>query len=283
MSPFPRFSYDGAMLHRLKSWRRDRILLRYGFPDDVWNRATSPLVLHRRLDADRKRRLREMAVLFLHAKRMEPAGGLELDEVMRARIAALACEPILELGLSSLEGFRSLVIYPAEFIVRDREEVDEDGVVHVGDDVLCGEAWEKGPVVLAWREVEESGRGRGYNVVAHEIAHKLDLLSGAVNGLPPLHECMRTEQWTRTFRAAYDALAAQLGRGAEPWLDPYAAEDPGEFFAVCTEVFFDVPAEFAARYPALYEQLASFFRQDPAVGARRSARHGRMRRHGSIR
>jgi hypothetical protein len=57
--------------------------------------------------------------------------------------------------------------------VRDREFEDEDGVVHTGDDVLAGEAFEQGPVVLAWNEVEASGRGEGFNVVVHEFAHKL--------------------------------------------------------------------------------------------------------------
>jgi Mlc titration factor MtfA (ptsG expression regulator) len=210
--------------------------------------------------------------LFLHAKRLEPAGGLELDEVMCVRLAALACEPVLELGLDSLSGFRSVVVHPTEFVVRGREEVDEDGVVHIGDDVLSGEAWDQGPIVLAWDEVEASGRGQGYNVVAHEIAHKLDLLDGAVNGLPPLHEGMRREEWTAAFHEAYEDLLLQLDRGREPWIDPYAAEDPGEFFAVCAEVFFDVPDEFARRYQHVYAQLAAFFKQDPAADVARMRR-----------
>src|SRR5690606_18056329 len=117
------------------------------------------------------------------------------------------------------------------FIVPGREHVDEAGVVHVGDDVLSGESWDAGPVILAWEDVESSGQGEGYNVVAHEFAHKLDLLDGAVNGLPPLHPGMRATEWTSVFQSAYDALLEQVERGEEPWLDPYAAQDPGEFFA----------------------------------------------------
>ncbi|HEU4620272.1 MAG TPA: M90 family metallopeptidase [Gammaproteobacteria bacterium] len=267
MLRFRRFSYHERVLSRLRSWRRARILARYGASDELWHAATEGLVLRARLGAEREARLREMTALFLHAKRLDAAGGLDLDDAMRVRLAALACEPILELGLESLDEFRSVVVHPTEFIVRGREEVDEDGVVHVGDDVLSGEAWDQGPVVLAWDEVEASGRGEGYNVVAHEIAHKLDLLTGAVNGLPPLHEGMRREEWTRSFRSAYDELLGEMDRGREPWIDPYAAEDPGEFFAVCTEVFFDVPAEFARRYPAVYGQLRAFFKQDPAADA----------------
>jgi Mlc titration factor MtfA (ptsG expression regulator) len=252
------------VLARFRNWRRERILSQYAIPDGLWRDATRRLALLRRLDEGEEQRLRELAVLFLHEKRIEPAGGMQLDELMRVRLAALATEPVLALGIECLRGFRSVVVYPTEFVARDREEVDEDGVVHVGDDVLCGEAWDGGPVVLAWEEVEASGVGRGYNVVAHEVAHKLDLLDGAANGLPPLHAGMRRADWTAAFLRAYEDLKARLERGEDPWLDPYAAEDPGEFFAVCTEVFFDVPKRFAKKYPDLYAQLAAFFKQDPA-------------------
>jgi Mlc titration factor MtfA (ptsG expression regulator) len=40
--------------------------------------------------------------------------------------------------------------------------------------------------------------------------------------------------------------------------------NPGEFFAVATEVFFDLPGELLAQKPALYGVLRDFYRQDPA-------------------
>ena len=190
--------------------------------------------------------MRALALLFLHEKSLEPAGGLVLDEAMRLRIAALACRPILQLGLDCYGGFVSVIVYPGEFLVRDRERVDEAGVVHTRDEILSGEAWEQGPVILAWEDVEASGRGDGYDVVAHECAHKLDLLEGDVNGLPPLPRGMRAGEWVGSFQVAYDDLVQRLDRGEEPWLDPYAAEEPAEFFAVCVEMFFDVPGPISA-------------------------------------
>jgi len=248
-----------------RAWRRRRIAARGSIPDDLWRRALEATPLVARLDHDALSRLRGLAWLFLHEKRFEAAGGLALDDAMRVRIAVLACWPILELGLDCYDGFAAVIVYPDEFVVRDRETVDEDGVVHTGDDVLSGESWEQGPVILAWREVEQSGRGDGYNVVAHEFAHKLDMLNGEVDGVPPLHAQMRVAEWTAAFDAAYEDLLDRLDRGEEPWLDPYAAEDPAEFFAVCAEMFFDVPRRFRSEYPAVYAQLASFFKQDPAA------------------
>jgi Mlc titration factor MtfA (ptsG expression regulator) len=54
----------------------------------------------------------------------------------------------------------------------------------------------------------------------------------------------------------------------ESLIDPYAADHPSEFFAVCSEALFVQPHAFEAEYPELYRLLARYYRQDPArVGA----------------
>jgi len=249
-----------------RSWRRRRILAGHSIPDALWDATVAATPTLAYLDAGARRRLRDLALLFLHEKALEPARGLVLDDTMRVRIALLACQPVLELGLDSYAAFASVIVYPDAFLVRDREHIDEDGVVHRGDEVLTGEAWEQGPVILSWPDVHASGRGEGYNVVAHEFAHKLDMLNGAANGLPPLHPGMQVETWEAAFDSAYADLAARLERGEDPWIDPYAVQDPAEFFAVMAELFFDLPANLKAEYPQVYRQLAAFFRQDPAGG-----------------
>lgn len=248
----------------LRRWRRRRILRRFAIPDALWEETLADAPALARLDSDERARLRELALLFLHEKRIEPSAGFALDDAMRVRIAALACLPVLNLGLDCYSGFVAVVVYPDEFVIRDRETVDEDGVVHTEDAVLTGEAWEHGPVILSWQDIEASGQGAGYNVVAHEFAHKLDMQSGEADGVPPLHSGMRVADWRQAFDTAYSGLCAELERGEEPWIDPYAAEDPGEFFAVCAELFFDVPQDLAAEYPDVYAELARYFRQDPA-------------------
>ena len=250
-----------------KRWRRRRILARHAIPDEQWAATLAAWPALARLTDEQRRRLRELTLLFLHEKQFEAARGMALDETRCVRIAAMACLPILELGFDAYAPFRSVVVHPDEFVVRDRTYEDEDGVVHTGDDVLSGEAWEQGPVVLAWTEIEQSGRGEGFNVIVHEMAHKLDMLGGEANGVPLLHGDMRVPEWVAAFDAAYEDLRATLERGEEPWLDPYAAEDPTELFAVCCEMFFDVPEELRAEYPHVYDQLRRYFRQDPASAA----------------
>jgi MtfA peptidase len=251
------------MFGLLRKHRRRRILERKAIGDAVWRDTIAALPALARLGDAGIGRLRDLTLLFVEEKQIVGAGGLELDEAMRVRIGALACQLVLELGFDWYDHVITIIVYPDEFVVRDREVLDDDGVAHIGDDVLSGEAWEQGPLVLAWADVEASGRGDGYNVVAHEFAHKLDLLTGATDGMPPLHRGMSAAGWSGTFQAAYDALCTALDRGEETWVDPYAAEAPAEFFAVCTELFFDTPDDLAEEYPDIYAELSAFFRQSP--------------------
>jgi Mlc titration factor MtfA (ptsG expression regulator) len=47
-------------------------------------------------------------------------------------------------------------------------------------------------------------------------------------------------------------------------LSSYAGINPGEFFAVATEVFFDDPRGLQREHADLYAVLSEFYRQDPS-------------------
>ena len=220
------------------------LLARYGAPD--------------------RSRLRALTARFLGTKSIEPVQGLALDAPSRTALAALACIPVLELGLDAYAGWTSVVVHPGGFMVRDRE-VDEAGVVHEFAQARSGEAWLRGPVVLSWEDVAASGQLDGYNVVIHEMAHKLDMLNGDANGFPPLHAGMDAISWHRDFTAAFDDLNRRLDAGEPTPIDDYAAHSPGECFAVMSEYFFELPRVLERAYPEVYRQLVAYYRQDPGV------------------
>jgi len=237
----------------LTNWRRRRVLDRHRIDEALWNEATAGLPF-----IPKSEKLRELALLFLAEKQFTGAHGLEVTDAMRISIAAQACLPILELGLDWYAGFTGIVVYPGDFRVR-REETDEHGVVHEWDDELAGEAMPGGPVVLSW---DATANDPEINVVIHEFAHKLDMLNGAADGLPPLHAGMDRAAWQAAFAQAYEGFCDAVERDKETWLDPYAAEHPSEFFAVISEAFFEQPAETQRRYPDVYAQLKLFYEQD---------------------
>lgn len=244
----------------------------------AWNQATADYQFVRRLTAEENRRLRLIASDFLARKTFVGAAGLEIDELIRIQIAAQACILILELDVDFYDGWREIIVYPGQF-AKTHDVMDEFGVVHTTRDPLAGEAWLGGPIVLSHADVAHTenavDRGDGYNVVIHEFAHKLDMLNGEANGYPPLHRGMSKETWKRTFLAAYLAFCKQVdeaealarkdgGRALDAIaIDPYAAESPAEFFAVISEVFFEMPEAVHDAFPAVYHQLKAFYKQDP--------------------
>jgi Mlc titration factor MtfA (ptsG expression regulator) len=244
----------------LTDWRRKRVLGRHRIDDALWLSATGKLAFINRLSADEREKLKQLVILFLAEKQFAGAHDIDVTDEMRVSIAAQACLPILELGLDWYSGWSGIVIYPGDFRVK-RSEVDEAGVLHEWDDELAGEAMPGGPVVLSWDAAANDPR---INVVIHEFAHKLDMLNGEPNGVPPLHPGMDRRVWAAAFDEALRGFCDALERGRDTWLDPYAAEHPSEFFAVISEAFFEDPRETKRRYPDVYEQLQLFYRQDPA-------------------
>lgn len=255
----------------LRAWRQRRILARNPVDPALWARVRETLPLLDGLDAEEDQRLRDRSVLFLHDKRLTTLGGLELDGEARLLLAAQAQLPLLHLAdLDWYQGFHELVLYPDDFRSPQRHR-DASGVVHEWDAEHSGEAWLQGPVILSWPGVQASGGWEGYNLVIHELAHKLDMLNGDANGQPPLHRDMRPSDWAEAMQQAYDRLNAELDAhpDADTAIDPYAAENPAEFFAVTSEYFFSAPDLLARTWPAVYAQLRAFYRQDPLARLQR--------------
>ncbi|MFO1319989.1 MAG: M90 family metallopeptidase [Burkholderiales bacterium] len=230
--------------------------------DAVWRRTVARFAFVRQLADTDLARLRDLAALFLDAKTFSGAEGLELTDEMMLAIAVQACVLILNLDPRSYDGWSDIIVYPVEFLP-EHTWVDESGVVHHDATPKMGEAWLRGPVVLSWADVARGGSDDGVNVVIHEFAHKLDMLNGDVNGFPPLHKGMSRETWSQVFSWAYQDFCRRVRRRESTAIDPYAAESPGEFFAVLSEVFFESPAILVAQYPAVHDQLVRFYRQDP--------------------
>lgn len=258
------------MIETLLGWWRKR-LEPAPPPEELWQEIMAGLPFLAALDADEQLRLRGLAERFLAEKEFTTAGGLQLSNAICLSIAAQGCLPILNLGLDYYRGWIGIIVYPDEFII-PRSIEDESGVVHEYEELASGEAWDGGPLLISWRDAQMAGSG--YNVVIHEFAHKLDMLNGEANGIPPLPPDVPRAAWQEVLRTAYDDFCAWVDEAAasdeETPFDPYAAENPGEFFAVMSEAFFETPDILQAEYPQLYASLAGFYRQDPA--SRRVAR-----------
>ena len=230
---------------------------------ELWRQARSRVPWAAALDPARDARLQALAARFLQRKAITPVGELVLDDLQRVQLAALCCLPLLEFGPEGMGGWSQLIVYPDAFRV-NRSHIDAAGVLHQWDDDLIGEAWESGPVILSWADVDADLQApdEGFCVAVHEIAHKLDALDGVLDGTPPLPRTWQ-RQWARDFQRAYDAFAAEVDAGHDTAIDGYAAEAPEEFFAVCSEYHFSAPGTLHAAMPAVAAHLQRFYGPSP--------------------
>lgn len=235
--------------------------------DEAWQALLRRSPLFARLAPAERTALRALAERFLARKRFSAAADHVLDDAQCLAIAALACLPVLHLGFDWLSGWREIIVYPGEFRVRREYHDDRSGVVTEGEDDLIGEAWEHGPVILSWADVATDLERPfdGFNVVVHEIAHKLDALDGAMNGTPRLPRGLPLHDWVAAMQPAYDALRRSVERGRNTLIDPYAAEDVDEYFAVVSELHFSDPATLRRAAPAVAAVLQRFY-GGPTVG-----------------
>lgn len=215
------------------------------------------------LPAAQQLRLKKQIQVLLADVPFIGCAGLEVDDEVRVTIAAQAAFLLLGRG-GSFGNLRQVLVYPGHFVV-PRSEVGAGGVVHEGRDVLAGQSWQRGQVIVAWDAVLDGAADPhdGANVVMHEFAHQLDQDTGAANGAPYVGRGALQRDWARVMNHEFDLLRARLARAEPGLIGPYAATSPAEFFAVATELFFERPAALAAERPELYEQLRRCYRLDP--------------------
>jgi Mlc titration factor MtfA (ptsG expression regulator) len=247
----------------IKRYLTKRILRRHAIPYNTWHRVTAKIPLIATRTNKEKARLRLLSTLFLHQKSFTGGNGFEITLDMGITITAQACLEVLYLGLNAFDGWIEIIVYPAAFIVK-RNMTDENGIVHPQSSRLSGESWGRGPVILSWQDVEQDSYKlhQGHNVVIHEFAHKLDMLSGRADGQPPLTRDMSLQEWSDTLRDAHAKLVSQIEHHQHSYINSYAATNPAEFFAVSCEYFFTAPHVLEKQCPAVYQQLKSYFKQD---------------------
>lgn len=252
------------MLRRLRHWLTGQ----YPPFDPAWEPVLRSEFEHwRLLDHRELERMRMLVSRFFHGQRWEAARGMDLTDEVKVVISAQASLLLLGLGIDDYSDVSSVIVHRSTVRLHGSRPTG-GGVWSTATQYLSGQARHKGPIVLSWSAARREARRPefGQNVVYHEFAHALDMLDGVTDGTPPLGDEEANDRWRVVCTAAFHRV-----RDGESVLRGYAGTNPAEFFAVATEVFFTRPCELAAHEPPLYDELRSFYGQDPAVRMRRHA------------
>jgi len=269
MSPALIFSLTAAILLSgtvfylffYRNWRRRREL-QQPFPEHWRRHLKENVPIYNQLSNGHKSRLENLVQLFIAEKEFYECAGFHIDDRVRVTIAGHACLLLLERAFSNYDDVKSILVYPDIYRVQD---TDSDGlVVSTSEETRAGEAWSHGRVILAWSQCEQAiANPHGpHNVILHEFAHQLDYLDGSADGAPPLSG-QDARHWQETMTKAWDHLQHRLEHHHKPWLDPYGATEPAEFFAVLTEAFFQQPEHLLEAQPEVYKAMCGYYRIDP--------------------
>ena len=214
---------------------------------------------------DRRELLGHVRV-FLDEKNFEGCGGLDMTDEIRLTIAAQACVLLLHRRTDYYPLLQSILVYPHHYFAQTSRP-NPEGTVDETVENRLGESWDRGAVVLSWRDVvrDAADANDGRNVVFHEFAHQLDAEMGTTDGAPVLGKRSRYAAWAKVLGREYSRLMEDVEYRRPTLLNPYGTKNPAEFFAVATEAFFEMPVALKQRHPELYWQLMEFFRQDPAA------------------
>jgi len=217
--------------------------------------------LYRRLPRPERARAEAIASELLARHRFRGCQGLVVSASMARLVAIQAALLVLARGAGAYDALGAVLLYPDEFVA-DQEDVDEAGVVSERVEPVAGQTLDTSSILLAWPEVLAGAReGGGYNVVVHEFAHFLDHASaGSLSSPDDARRRYRLQQ-------ELESLRAQVRRGEQTLIDPYAAMDEAEFFAVASEHFIGEPQALRAAHPALHAVLVQCHGFDPAAWA----------------
>ena len=245
---------------RYEAWQRERAR-GASFPEAWRAILRRNVAAYRRLPRAERTRLEGLVNVFLARKRFVGCAGQAIDDEIRLTVAAQACLLLLGRERGVYPRLHNVLVYPGAFAV-ERLRAEPSGILQEHRQVLTGESWSHGQVVLSWEDALAGGLvgDDGRNVVIHEFAHQLDQEKGHANGAP---RGASTRAWADVFTREYATLQQRAAMGEPTLLDPYGATAPQEFFAVASEVFFEQPAALAAQHPGLYGELSRYYALDP--------------------
>ena len=210
--------------------------------------------LYKALSPSLKKKLHLFIVLFIAQKEFIGVKIAISDEI-KVIIAFYASVMRLGFEWDEKDFSTTIIVYPEHFFI------DENTL-------LQGQS-ANGTVVLSWKDIQEDiTYAAKESVIIHEFAHEIDFEDGYADGTPIL-DGSQYMRWSQVFSSVFDSLKSLDDAGSTSdklsLLGSYALRNEAEFFAVCSERFFQVPRELQDEFPKIYEELRTFYRIDPAL------------------
>ncbi len=252
-------------LFSFRNWRRKQYSRR-DWPNE-WNTVLEHhFPVYQQITADFRKHWEEIIQVLHQEKRFEGCGGFEIDDTVRLTILSQAALLLLGNRSDYYYDVRSILVYPDIYTAPVQRREHDSFIVTEGFESRQGEAWSFGNIVLAWDSViqQTSSFGNGINVTIHEFSHHLDQLYGVSDRIDaPVSDQESDPEWIHKLRKSYLDFVEIVERSHSPFMDPYGAHNPAEFFAVASENFIEKPRALNKHDSSLFDALKTFYEFDP--------------------
>ena len=239
--------------------RRTKAALAQPFPP-AWRAVLAERVaFYRALAEPEKARFEQQTQVFLARTRITGV-QTEVDETTRLLVAASALIPVWGFPDWQYAHLGEVLIVPDAWTLPDAP----DREVKPLQGTLLGSV--QGFQNQHYMRLSKASLEQGFrdatdrqNVGIHEFTHLLDEADGVIDGVPQaaLPPAL-LQPWTALMH--HEIAAIREGKSE---INPYAATNEAEFFAVVTEYFFEKPEKLQEHHPELYDLLTQAFRQNP--------------------
>lgn len=171
-----------------------------------------------------------------------------VEDLDRVLVAAGAVIPVFNIEGWEYEDLEEVLIYPGAFGNQFNLAGGDRNILGI-----VGEGALQNEMILSQQDLRAGflNPGSMSNPVIHECAHLIDKTDGATDGLPEaLLPKDNREEWQAVVENEIRLI--ELGQSR---INPYAATNRIEFFAVASEYFFMQPQLLKNHHPELYRLL----------------------------
>jgi len=180
----------------------------------------------------------------------------DVEDTDRVFIASAAIIPIFAFPGWEYRNIAEVLLYPGSFNQEYQIEGPERDVLG-----MVGTGPMQNVMILSKHDLRKGFLDHidKSNTAIHEFVHLIDKTDGYTDGLPnALLPHKYALPWLKRIHQEI-----QLIKSGESDINPYAATNEAEFFAVAAEYFFEKPQLMQQKHPELYELLKQVFRPKP--------------------
>lgn len=249
----------GLILYFVRSGKERKRIAAYQLPWNATQLLNEHVPFYQKLDADKKAIFTERVRDFLARTRITGISGTRIDDLDRLLVAAGAIIPIFAFTDWRYNNLDEVLVYENSFNMDYHTHAnapDRNILGMVGNGALNRKMLLSKPAIRSGFMDAENG----HNTVVHEFAHLIDKADGAVDGVP---EYLLSKQYAAPWlKYMHNEIQQMRQFGSD--INPYAATNQAEFFAVMSEYFFERPEQLEQNHPELYCLLQKMFTPQPS-------------------